>query len=246
MGSFSYNPMQNIVGSLLDEASLATAPNSSVQTHRKSDNTGYAFRGRSYGVGATVGLDAASIADNVQQFTYLEDGYVANVTCWYNHTMNFHVSLRSNIAEFNTYEASGFISNGDYENVGFPGFDDSEVVAILGNPYKGQYQWGMAVGRNASRYAALNQTACEVFFNPTKFAVSVDTVQKLINVTATKDPAQNIDPSATRFAPSYGRLTSNCVQQIGALPQAVSSAIFTPLGNGRLVNTVIDDAADGN
>jgi len=220
---------------MLDEASLATAPNSSFQMHRKLDNSGFAFYGRSYGIGASVGL--ATLADSdVQQYAFYEDGYMSNITCWYNKTMDFHVALlqpSDNTAVPNLYNACGQISDGSVECVeGFSGYGDSEIVAMLGNPHNGHNQWGIATGISATRYAALNQTSCEVVFYPTTFVVSVDTVQRIINVTSTGNVAHDIDPSSTGSGPANGQLSINVVQEMGLIVQTTTSDRFSPFGNG--------------
>ena len=73
-GPFSYDPVRTILGSLLDNAVAARAPNATIQTYRKLNSTGYMFRGRSYGIGAGVGL--AEVPENryLQNFTFLEAG----------------------------------------------------------------------------------------------------------------------------------------------------------------------------
>jgi len=225
---------------MLDEASLATAPNSSFQMHRKLDNSGFVFYRRSYGVGASVGL--ATLPDSgVQQYTFYEDGYMSNITCWYNKTMEFHVGLlqsSGNTAVPNLYNACGQISDGSFECVeGFPGYGDSEIVAMLGNPHNGHNQWGIATGISATRYAALNQTSCEVVFFPTSFMVSVDTVQRIINVTSTGNVAHDIDPSSTGSGPANGQLSINVVQEMGLVVQTTTSGLFSPFGNGTALNS---------
>lgn len=235
LGSFSYNPGLNVIGSILDKASSATAPNSSFQTHQKLDNSGFAFHGRSYGVGASVGLETFADID-AQHYTFYEAGYMSNMTCWYNKTMDFRVALihSSGTDLPNLYKACGQISNGAVECIrGFPGYgDDSQIVVMLGNPHNGHNQWGIATGKNATRYTALNQTSCEVVFYPRTFVVAVDTVEKIINVTSTGNVADDIDPSSTGSGPPNGQVSLNVVQQMGFIVQTMSSGRFTPFGNG--------------
>jgi hypothetical protein len=236
LGAFSYNPVRNLVGSILDEASLATSPNASFQAHRKLDNSGFIFHGRSYGVGASIGLETLAKND-VQQYTFLEDGYLSNITCWYNTSMEFHVSLaqQSKGNWPSIYTACGDISDGSFECLPFPGLGDNEIVAMLGNPHEGHSQWGIATGINATRYANLNQTTCEAVFCPKTFNVSVDTVQKIINVTATGNAAQDIDPSSTGPGPANGQLSINIAQEMGLIVQVSNSDQFSPFGNGKII-----------
>jgi hypothetical protein len=239
-GSFSYSPVRNILGSMLDGASLATAPNASFQTHRKLDNTGYTFHGRFYGAGGSVGLAALPSVSGLQQYSFFEDGYLSNVTCWYNDTMDFHVYLGQQTSSIidpikypDLYLGCGYISSGSYECIAFPGYGDKEVVALLGNPYQGRNIWGIATGADAVKYASLNGTSCEVVFNRKTFAVSVDLVEKLINVTATERVPDDIDPTSAGIGLSQGQLALNVVQQIGMVVQVSGSTEFSPLGNGK-------------
>ena len=234
-GSFSYNPVRTILGSLLDNAAAATAPNSSTQTHRKLDNTGYTYQGRSYGIGASVGLTEFTQTGILQNFTFLESGYMSNITCWYNHTMDFHVEQVPSGFDGYPYMwlATGNISDGSFENVMLPGYDDSEIVALLGhNP-----QWGIATGQNATKYAQLNQTSCQVTFNKQTFLAAVDSVQHLTTVSVLQNNSDiaNLDTAnlvMTSWGLDMSQLTYNLVEEIGLIFQASDSLIFSPLGSG--------------
>ena len=163
------------MGSMLDNAAYAVAPNTSTQIYRKLDNTGYTFQGRSYGVGASVGLVELPQQDGLLNYTLVESGFMANVTCWYNRITTFHVSPRPGYAWY--WQGCGHISSGDHECYSVPGYDDSEVVILAGDPYRGQNEWGIATGQGATGYAALNQTSCEVIFNLQDFSVTLKTRQ---------------------------------------------------------------------
>lgn len=241
-GSFSYNPVRTILGSLLDNAAAATAPNVSTQTHRKLDNTGYTYQGRSYGIGASVGLTEVPQHGILQNFTFLESGYMSNVTCWYNHTMDFHVEQVPIGSDGYPYMwlAKGHISDGGYERVLLPGLDDNEIVALLGhNP-----QWGIATGQSATKYAQINQTSCEVVFNKQTFVAAVDSVQHLITVNALQNHSDmaNLD-MANRVMTSWDHdmnlLAYNLAEEIGLIFQASDSLIFSPLGSGTSYYTIL-------
>lgn len=241
-GSFSYNPVFTILGSLLDNAAAATAPNVSTQTHRKLDNTGYTYQGRSYGIGASIGLTEVPQHGILQNFTFLESGYMSDITCWYNHTMDFHVEQIPRGLDGYPYMwlANGHISNGGYEAVLLPGYDDSEIVALLGhNP-----QWGIATGQDATKYAQVNQTACEVIFNKQTFVAAVDSAQHLITVDALQNNSDmaNLD-MANRVRTSWdvdvNLLAGNLAEEIGLIFQASDSLIFSPLGSGTSYDTIL-------
>ncbi|KAL2065691.1 hypothetical protein VTL71DRAFT_3361 [Oculimacula yallundae] len=133
LGTFSFDPVRNLVGSILQEASLAISPNYSVQTHRKLDNTGFSFRGRSFGVGASVGL--ATVGPKVLSMQFFEDGYLSNITCQYNRTLSYHVSLRTHVesSRVSLYDICGNIAGGSVECVVVPGHGDSQIVMMLGH-----------------------------------------------------------------------------------------------------------------
>jgi hypothetical protein len=194
-GSFSYSPVRTILGSTLDGAAQATAPNASSQTHRKLDNTGYRYQGRSFGVGASVGFAEVPTQNELRCYTFEEPGYMASITCWYDRKMSFHISQ---VPEGDQgyplfYRANGTISSGSYEDITLPGFNDREVVALLGNPHKGRNVWGIATGQKADKYSQINQTSCEAFFDKRLFGV-VDGANRLTTVTP---HAENLGPSNT-------------------------------------------------
>ncbi|CZR64429.1 uncharacterized protein PAC_14327 [Phialocephala subalpina] len=242
-GSFSYSPVRNILGSVLDEAALAIAPNTEIQTHRKLDNSGYTYIGRSYGVGASIGLSSTTLDPTLERYRFFEDGYISDLTCWYNRTMGLHVFLgqaasASGIPDI--YFACGDISNGSGECVSFPGYSDQEVVAMLGHTKNGVNQLGLTTGISASAYTALNQTSCNIFFTPKRFVVDVDSTQKTITVSPTEASVKDIDPTSNANAQADGRLPGqvvhNILDQMGMLCQASASAEFSPLGNALIAN----------
>lgn len=237
LGSFSYSPARNILGSMLDAAASATAPNNTFQTHRKIDNTGYSFQGRSFGVGASVGLASLPLQSGLQNFTFEEVGYFSNITCWYNTSMEFHVNYHEDPDRYDFYNVNGVIPSGLDEGITLAGFEgDKEIVALSGNP-EVKNIWGIATGRNATKYAQLNQTACQVVFQPTNFRVTVDPIQKLISVSRLGDALLDPDPSINTLGVG-GKISNNTVQQVGLLAQTSASCTFSPLGNGKFPPTL--------
>ncbi|KAM3065384.1 hypothetical protein ACMFMF_011108 [Clarireedia jacksonii] len=151
LGSFSYAPVRNILGSVLEGASAATALRSTNQLRRKLDNSGYGFNGRSYGVGSSIGLTILPTDGHLQTFTFKQHGYKSDINCWYNNTMDFSVHLAIDYSKAarktgmdypNLYLGCGKISNGFGECRIVPGLiDDKEVVVMLGDPYMGYRNW---------------------------------------------------------------------------------------------------------
>lgn len=71
-------------GLLLTQAAAASSRNGTTQTHAKIDNTGYAYFGRSFGVGAAVGL--FNEVGAAQSYWFHEFGYMSTVKCLTNAT----------------------------------------------------------------------------------------------------------------------------------------------------------------
>ena len=98
-GYFTYGVGQKLSGQLLASASTATSPQlGALVVHRKLDNTQFSYRGRSFGVGAAVGLTDQPITSSplVAGYIYQEQGYLTNVTCVYNRTSDFALYGPSN------------------------------------------------------------------------------------------------------------------------------------------------------
>jgi hypothetical protein len=87
-GDFSFFPVYPFGGRILN-----TAASSSTKAHDKYDNSRFSYLGRSFGVGASVGLagDILNIP-NVESYTYFETGYQTNVSCITNSTSAFYIA----------------------------------------------------------------------------------------------------------------------------------------------------------
>lgn len=230
--------MRAILGSILDTAAVATSPDNFTQILRKLDNTGYSYLGRSYGVGAGVGFSRAinntlETKEGLKSYEFTEWGYMVNISCSYDYNTNFTIHSPSSSDERPTYyHAKGFVDNGSYESVYMPGEDDSQVVAMLENPFHGRNVLAIATGKTAVNYQELNQTSCELFFNKHAFNVSVEHETRFISVSPLP-PEQNPeeeDPEV--LGERWMMLQNNTVRQMGAVVQVSGARFFTPLGNG--------------
>jgi len=202
-GFFTYSVGQQQSGQLMGSAASASSTGIGPHVHRKLDNTQFSYRGRSYGVGAPVGLMDQGISSNTQVagYWYQEAGYLANVTCMYNTSSNFVLSGPVN--EW-IYAASGnlpdSVDGSEYSN--YIGHDGKAIVAI-----------GVAFSERSPRrylsiaageaYSFLNNTQCEFDFTPTLFNVTVDIGNLNITVrpTATMrdfNPQRNITRTVVR------------------------------------------------
>lgn len=90
-GLFAYSVGIQMQASLLTSASSATPVNGTVRQHAKLDGSRYTYFGRSYGVGASVGLtdDALQGNDLLLEYYFQEVGYNTAVQCSHNSSSDF-------------------------------------------------------------------------------------------------------------------------------------------------------------
>lgn len=135
-GMFTYSPGEAYLGSLLSSASTATPIDNSIRQHAKFDFSRFNYHGRSFGVGASVGLvDDELLSDPLAtQYTFQETGYWPIVACSYNASSAF------SLKDFNwttpdltkVFIASGYLpnSNGQQEWARYPSFNTNAIFAI--------------------------------------------------------------------------------------------------------------------
>ncbi|EDU41029.1 hypothetical protein PtrSN002B_008117 [Pyrenophora tritici-repentis] len=226
-GFFTYSVGQQQSGQILAAAAEASS-GLEPHIHRKPDNTQFSYLGRSYGVGAAVGLMDQSITSNTYAagYIYEEMGYLANVTCSYNRTSDF--TLSGPVNEW-IYAASGNLPDSEegpeYSN--YIGHDGKAIVAI-----------GVAFSERSPRrylsiaageaYAFLNNTQCEFDFTPTLFNITVDIGSLNITVTPVKTvPDFNPERNITRTVLRQFELMSNDMTNlyVSLLGEAFNSSI---------------------
>jgi hypothetical protein len=97
-GQFSYIPLQDRLGYLLNDGSVASSVDWRPAQHTKNDNSNFTYIGRSYGVGSSVGLtdDATAKKDGTLAYSYTEVGYHTSVECIRNASSGFKLSLLVN------------------------------------------------------------------------------------------------------------------------------------------------------
>ncbi|KAF2116069.1 hypothetical protein BDV96DRAFT_491909 [Lophiotrema nucula] len=220
-GFFTYSPGIQQIGNLLSSASSASSAGTRY-VHPKFDNTQFSYRGRSYGVGAPVGLTDILISSNNQAagYIYQEEGYLTNVTCIYNSTTDFLLSGPVN--EW-IYAASGRLPDSvdgpEYSN--YIGHDGKAIVA-MGVSYSDRSPRryvGITAGES---YANLNRTQCELSFTPTLFNVTVD----LSNLNITVSPANAVQD----FNPQRN-ITRTLVRQFELLSNDLTNLYVSLLGD---------------
>jgi hypothetical protein len=156
-GVFTYRVGITMEGALLSSASSATTVDRSPRKHVKLDNSGFTYIGRSYGVGAPVGLTHSHTLNDtfVTSYTYQEPGLNPEVRCIYNSSTQFLLSYDGSIL----FQARGPLpdSNGVGEDSTYIGHGAESIVAIgvAAVQTNGTQYVGIAAGSN---YAFLNTT----------------------------------------------------------------------------------------
>ncbi|KAH7396673.1 hypothetical protein DE146DRAFT_44742 [Phaeosphaeria sp. MPI-PUGE-AT-0046c] len=227
-GFFTYSVGQQQSGQLMGSAASASSIGMGPHVHRKMDNTQFSYRGRSYGVGASVGLMDQGILSNNQiaGYWYQEEGYMTNVTCIYNSSSNFVLSGPMN--EW-IYAASGNLPDSEegaeYSN--YIGHDGSAIVAI-GVAYSDRSPRKYLAIAAGEAYGFLNSTQCEFDFSPMLFNVTVDIGNLNITVRPTAPiPDFNPQRNITRTTVRQFELMSNDMTNlyVSLLGEAFNSSI---------------------
>lgn len=227
-GLFTYSVGQQLIGPLLSSAASASSLGTKKQVHSKIDNTQFSYNGRSYGVGAPVGLMDQMISSNLQTagYVYQEEGYLVNVTCMYNQTSNF--TLSGPVNEW-IYAASGTLPDSEdgpeYSN--YIGHDGKAIVA-MGVSFSERSPRRYVALTAGSAYGFLNNTQCELNFTPTLFNVTVDLTNQNISVTP-GPPIRDFNPqrNITRTVVRQFELLSNDMTNlyVSLLGEALNSSI---------------------
>ncbi|OAL52327.1 hypothetical protein IQ07DRAFT_610041 [Pyrenochaeta sp. DS3sAY3a] len=227
-GFFTYSVGQQQSSQLLSSAASASSTGRGPHVHRKLDNTQFSYRGRSYGVGAPIGLmDQGIISNNqVAGYIYQEEGYLANVSCVYNTSSNFVLSGPVN--EW-IYAASGnlpdSVDGSEYSN--YIGHDGKAIVAIGVAFSESSPRRYLAIAAGEA-YSFLNSTQCEFDFTPTLFNVTVDIGNLNITVRpASTMPDFNPQRNITRAVVRQFELMSNDMTNlyVSLLGEAFNSSI---------------------
>lgn len=230
-GVFSYRVGISQQGAILSSASGATTVDGSERKHNKLDNTGFVYVGRSYGVGASVGLTDNTILNNnyAQNYSYAETGYNTRVKCMYNESTAF--SLRPLDSSGKVFQAIGQLpdSNGKDENSTYFGSGSASIVAIgvsSNKPPGTSTLLGIAAGSN---YAALNRTQCTFEFVPTIFIVHVNATARNITVT----PIMDMNPTDLD---ADGNLQFTATRQLALISNDQTNFYQSLVGNSFLSN----------
>jgi hypothetical protein len=138
LGDFSFFPVYPFGGRILN-----TAASSSTKAHDKYDNSRFSYLGRSFGVGASVGLagDILNIP-NVESYTYFETGYRTNVSCITNSTSAFYIAPLNETRYFYLpidYVAVVILPNSNVSKIMTPFYTGSNTVNLTLPEYTTAY-----------------------------------------------------------------------------------------------------------
>ncbi|KAJ7198998.1 hypothetical protein GGX14DRAFT_401629 [Mycena pura] len=261
-GVFSFTPAAILHGPILNSASAAASVGP-VQVHAKIDNSRLSYIGRSYGVGASAGLDNIVLEGEGQRtsflYMYREPGYMTDVNCWRNESSGWGVHFwanRTSPAFPDEYLACGVQPNSLYQpgtvftDSGCPGLipgyeadwyavfsigqSDAEVFALQGLSRASRHMFGIATG--TGEYTVLDRVQCEAFFTPQDFQVSVNMTSSLITVTPLGNSTVDIDPSAPTYGAGFGLIPQFIVDQVTYLSQGITGIYSSAMGDTFISN----------
>ncbi|MCJ1293874.1 hypothetical protein MMC34_005431 [Xylographa carneopallida] len=245
-GIFTYCAPKDRFGFLLNDGASASTQDGSPSLHKKNDNSNFTYSGRSYGVGASVGLSLGPLYDpwNINKYNYTENGYMSAVNCAYNSSLSFGLSKNFTSlgdptiydpVRTNVYWAAGFApwkSQGPPTDPVFPviGGGNSDTVAAIAswtnapNTTSPAGYYSITAGRI---YRNLNATQCQVSMVPASFNIGVDMTQNLVNVSLrSTDTVEDIEPT--------GNLTNTAISA-GAQMSEVGLSLHTSF-IGQMLN----------
>lgn len=201
MGTFSWLPWFNLQGSIVQaarDASNSSTANGGLRSHAKLDRSGFVYTGRSYGMGAGVGLGKSTdgyepetghaFGVPITGYKFQEEGLLPTASCAYNQTsafslQQFRVPSSWSIAVFN---AEGFFPNNASTIHAAVGLSPNQVVAMAAGPSSNAsstHYMALATGNGTfGDYGRLDKIQCDIRFEPKRFTVAVNTTLKTISV----------------------------------------------------------------
>ena len=211
--------------------------------YKKLDNTDYTFNGRSYGVGAAVGLSDlwiqrdSTLSLAATNFTYFEPGYVSKVNCRFNESGDIVLadvaSLEVANDSPNVFIVNGSLPNGSIDPFAIWSAQDNETtMAIVSQISDTDYMYGIVGGGTSGRYYGdLNNIQCSVVFTPTLFRVAVEGSNHNITVT----------PDLTSNQPVYDivpplRVVNNSFSGVAYMSQTLTTLYTSILGDAFHAN----------
>ena len=202
-GSFSYTPAFDRGGSMINTAAGIIYDKDFKGNAPRSDKTGFTYKTRSYGVGASVGLTLPIYNGSQPMFSYVyeETGYKTKVDCNFNSSSQWKITPVSNETDSpyipNLYYCGGATPDGAMDwYLQHSTINDSNIVAI--NAHAEHVNPGgkgiVTIATGTGAYSQANNAQCSVQFIPTLFQVEANLTSQEISVTELGD-AMDMDPT---------------------------------------------------
>ena len=231
-------PVPALGSSLLLTGASATTFDNKSRVFGKDANPSWTYVGRSFGVGASVGLVTSNFAkpvsDSPTAYTYSETGYITEVKCAKNASSTLVIDLIDEATPISTYSVSGTLPN-QLES------DPPEIYPVhsFRSDYSNLCAWAarsntlgnyIAIASGQGNYSYLNALQCTVAFAPTIFSVSVNASSHTINVTATTN--------TTAIAPidRTNRLIFNTIESLNFLSRLSNTLYTSSIGDSLQTN----------
>jgi len=242
LGTFSNCPGLRTPNGLLATISTASTPTGAIRNHTKNDNTQFAYIGRSYGMGSSVGLVPLQPIEEspplVERYTYTEYGYNSSVECIYNSSSNWHYAMIQQGKDGNgipgIFYAAGYLPNSNlsveppfYSIVSW-GDRGDDVVAYQSDDNMGRFMYAFTAGQT---YPSLEKIQCEVFFTPCEYNVVVSLPG---NITVT--PAAQCGGTDVMDVDPTQLLRRKVVWELSWLPRVSTSLYRSLVGDGFMSN----------
>ncbi|KAH8719497.1 hypothetical protein GQ44DRAFT_623364 [Phaeosphaeriaceae sp. PMI808] len=240
-GVFSYSVGLHLQARLMTSASSAMTVDGKPRQRSKLDQSQFTYSGRFYGIGISAGLEDRHLKDEKSEgYSFHESGFYTTVSCIHNTTTDFKL-LNTN--DTNAFRAYGMLPNSGNkgpEDLPYIGHTPDAIVAIgVGrNSEDPRRILAIAAGKY---YSNLNTAQCSFKFDPTRFRVDVDLVNRAVTITPLY-PIGEIFPSSANF-------THTLMRQYALLSSSQSTAYMSTLGNAfnqNINNYVSNSRSHGN
>ncbi|KAK4692660.1 hypothetical protein P7C71_g4587, partial [Lecanoromycetidae sp. Uapishka_2] len=243
-GLFTYRPDFDLQGAMLSTASGASSRSGGTNPHAKPDKTGYVYKERSFGVGASIGLMDEAFINSTQSYDYNEIGFQSKTSCIYNSTAD--LELGDDLLPegggwlYTIFQVGGTLPLGDpptdVSTTAFA-FNAGGIVSLFTASENSSNVLGIVVGNaTASYYGPLNDIQCDISFTPMNFSVSTNTTNRTISVS----PLNEVE------WPLYGNLVTNrAVGALSTLASALTTVYVSILGQTLMYNIANVEAAQG-
>ena len=246
-------PVPALQGLLLSAAGSASVSDGLPRQHAKFDSPQWTYSGRSYGLGASIGLPGWTDAEqhSLRVISYADYGYKAAVTCSYNDSAAYSLQLLTDASlgptSIAVYMAGGVLPNSFNDGVG-DGAGEAYSVASSSSDYLDILAWSaraiggqsyISIASGTGKYMAFNKTQCEITFTASAFNITVNITSKAIEVSPT-----GIATGANGLLPNL-TITTNAINSLNLLSRMSGTLYSSILGDAltRNLATIVGDSA---